>query len=111
MRMRIWVLAVCCLGGFTQCSLVNGQEQVRVLTDHVGYEAQSEKQGLVVGTPQDHPQKFSLIDTVTGLPVLSGNLTDAGQVHAWEGRKFWVADFSSWKKPGHYAIKTSTDKG
>jgi Glycosyl hydrolase family 9/Cellulase N-terminal ig-like domain len=111
MRMRIWVLAVCCLGGFTQCSLVYGQEQVRVLTDHVGYETQSEKQALVVGTTQDHPQKFSLIDTVTGQAVFSGSLTDAGQVHAWEGRKFWVADFSSWKKPGHYAIETRTDKG
>ncbi len=111
MRMRIWILAVCCLGGFTQCSLVHGQEQVRVLADHVGYEAQSEKQALVVGTPQDHPQKFSLIDMATGQTVLSGSLTDAGQVHAWEGRKFWVADFSSWKKPGHYAIETRTDKG
>ena len=80
-----------------------------VLVDQVGYETQSPKQALVLGTDRDHPQQFTLVDTSTGKTVLSGSLKPAGQVHAWGGRVFWTAEFSSWQKAGHYAIQTHTD--
>jgi hypothetical protein len=35
----------------------------------------------------------------------------SGPVNAWGKWVFWTADFSSWKKPGHYAIETVTDAG
>jgi len=82
-----------------------------VLVDQVGYESAATKQALIEGTPNDHPQTFTLIDAATGQTVLHGDLVVAGEVHAWDGRLFWVADFSSWQKPGHYALKTTTDKG
>jgi len=86
-----------------------GQQQ-KVLVDQVGYEARSPKQALVMGTPQDNPQQFSLVDVATSKAVLTGTLTPAGQVHAWNGA-YWIADFSSWQKPGHYLLKTKTDAG
>ncbi|HVW78700.1 MAG TPA: glycoside hydrolase family 9 protein [Alloacidobacterium sp.] len=79
--------------------------QVRVLVDQVGYEAMAPKQALIEGTSGDHPQTFALVDTETGQTVLDGKLTEAGEVHAWKGRVFWLADFSSWQKTGHYALK------
>lgn len=82
-----------------------------MLVDQVGYESAATKQALIEGTPNDHPQTFTLIDAATGQTVLHGDLVVAGEVHAWDGRLFWVADFSSWQKPGHYALKTTTDKG
>lgn len=79
-----------------------------MLVDQVGYETQSPKQALVLGTETDHPQQFTLVDSSTGKPVLSGSLKPAGQVHAWGGRVFWTADFSSWQKAGHYTIQART---
>jgi hypothetical protein len=106
---RIWmqILTVClwwscpfaCLG------------QLQVLVDHVGYETRSNKQALVLGTEQDHPQKFSLVDAVTGDAVMTGDLTHRGQVDAWGTRVFWIADFSSWQKVGHYAIQSQSADG
>jgi len=85
--------------------------QVTVLVDQVGYEAKALKQGFVLGTEQDHPQQFSLIDTATNKAVLSGQLMPAGEVHAWNGRVFWIANFSAWQKTGHYVLQTHTDAG
>ncbi|MGA8940989.1 MAG: glycoside hydrolase family 9 protein [Acidobacteriaceae bacterium] len=79
--------------------------EVHVLVDQVGYEVASQKQALVVGTEGDRPQTFSLINVDSGATVVSGALVADGQVHAWDGRVFWTADFSAWQKPGHYALE------
>jgi len=82
-----------------------GLGQIRVLVDQVGYEATGPKQGLVLGTRQDHPTRFSLLDSDTGKTVVTSALKPSGEVHDWGGRVFWTADFSSWQKPGHYALQ------
>lgn len=102
---RLWV--GCCIVFFTLACM----GQVSVLVDHVGYETRAPKQALVLGSEQDHPQQFSLIDAATGKPVLSGSLTPAGKVNAWKGRVFWTADFSSRQKAGRYTVRTRTDAG
>jgi hypothetical protein len=85
-------------------------QQLQVLVDQVGYEARAPKQALIMGTAHDDPQQFSLLDAASGKAVLSGTLTSAGQVHAWGGA-YWIADFSSWQKPGHYRLQTKTAAG
>lgn len=85
--------------------------QLQVLVDQVGYETHAQKQAFVLGTEQDHPQQFSLIDTVTRKTVLTGKLTSDGRVDAWGDRAFWTADFSSWQRDGHYAIETQSARG
>ena len=71
----------------------------------VGYETRAPKQALITGTARNHPQEFSLVDAATGKAVLTGTLTSASQVHAWDG-SYWIADFSSWQKTGHYRLQT-----
>ena len=64
---------------------------------------------LVLGTQQDHPSQFTLIDSATGKTVLTGDLKPAGKVYSWSGAwgdVYWTADFSGFKTPGHYAIQT-----
>ena len=78
--------------------------EVRVLVDQVGYETQATKQAIVEGNSEDQPQRFSLIDLETGRSVYEAGLQPSGTVSAWGNRMFWVADFSSWQKPGHYAV-------
>jgi len=82
---------------------------MHVLVDQVGYELHASKQALVVGSTQDHPREFSLIDSRTGVTVLRNDLVPAGQVNAWDGRVFWVADFSSWQKAGDYVLEVRTE--
>ena len=109
---KIILTLTCCLAVCVATLLAPaclGQQQ-QVLVDQVGYEARSPKQALVMGTPHDNPQQFSLVDVATGKAVLTGPLTPAGQVHAWNG-VYWIADFSSWQNPGHYRLQTKTDAG
>ncbi|MES2220822.1 MAG: glycoside hydrolase family 9 protein [Acidobacteriota bacterium] len=88
--------------------------QMHIVVDQVGYETAAQKQALVVadGNPgnQEGPQSFTLTDADTGKVVLTGAFKPAGQVDQW-GRTFWLADFSSLQKPGHYKIAATTKSG
>jgi hypothetical protein len=86
-----------------------GAAQVQVLVDQVGYEPKAGKQAIVEGTAQDHPGGFALIDAVTGQTVLQGDLKPAGEVVAWRGRVFWIADFSAWQKAGRFVLRIHSD--
>src|SRR5271156_4428996 len=105
--MWMQIVAVCFFGIFPFTCI----GQLHVLVDHVGYETRSTKQALILGTDKDRPQNFSLIDTVTGDAVMTGELMSRGQGDAWGTRSFWAADFSSWQKPGHYAIQVQSPAG
>jgi hypothetical protein len=84
---------------------------MRILVDQVGYETQAQKQALVQGTEQDHPEHFALVDDVTGKAVFKGELKPAGRVDKWSSRVFWSADFSQWSEPGHYKLQISNGAG
>lgn len=99
------------IGCFVGISPFTAMGQLNVVVDQVGYETRSSKDAIVVGTERDHPEKFSLIDTVSSRVVLTGSLTPNGQVDSWGGRIFWTADFSSWQVVGHYAIQIQSTAG
>ena len=85
------------------------QGQVRVLVDQVGYDLHAPKQAIISGTAQDHPTQFALIDADSGKTVFQGSLKSAGEVHAWDARAFWTADFSAWQTAGHYALRITAN--
>ncbi|NYF90493.1 glycoside hydrolase family 9 protein [Tunturiibacter empetritectus] len=85
--------------------------QLNVVVDQVGYETRAPKSAIVVATGRDHPEKFSLVDTVSGKIVSTGSLAPKGQVDSWGDRVFWTADFSSWRVVGHYAIEIQSAAG
>jgi hypothetical protein len=76
--------------------------QLHVVVDHVGYETDAPKIGLVVGTKDadEKPTTFTLLDASTGRSVFSGPLEAPGTVDRWSGQRFWRADFSSLRKAG-----------
>ena len=82
--------------------------QVHVLIDQVGYETVGQKQAIVSGSAQDHPQLFALIDVTSGERVFQAPLKPAGRVYAWGDRVFWMADFSAWQRPGHYELRVDS---
>jgi hypothetical protein len=95
------MLAACCAALCARPCLA----QVHVLVDQVGYETAAQKQAIVSSSGRDHPQLFSLIDVTSGEQVFEAPLKPAGRVYAWDDRVFWMADFSSWRRPGHYELK------
>jgi hypothetical protein len=83
--------------------------EIRVLTNQIGYDLQSPKQALIMGNKADPaPLTFSLIDTSTGKTVLNGKPISSGEVHSWTDMAFWTADFSSWRRAGHYVIRVTS---
>jgi hypothetical protein len=78
---------------------------MQVLVDQVGYETNAPKQAIIEGTAQDHPGGFALVDAGTGQTVLKGDVKPAGEVKAWSGRVFWIADFSAWQKAGSFLLR------
>jgi hypothetical protein len=96
-------LVVCCLLAFVPACL----GELHILVDQVGYETRSPKVALVLGGGEDHPEKFSLIDSTTGKTVFTGDLKPAGKVDAWGG-VYWTADFSTWRTHGRYVVETHT---
>ncbi len=89
-------------------SAQGGWSQVHVLVDQVGYETTAQKQAIIAGSDQDHPQTFALIDIESGKVVFEATVMPAGKVYAWQNQVYWTADFSGWKKPGHYALHVHT---
>ena len=96
--------------GLLACAML-GAAQTRVLVDDVGYETASAKKALIVGTEQDPPLRFALIDDVTGKTAVSSTLILNGPVDHWGGRIFWTADFTAWQKAGHYRVRAETATG
>ena len=78
---RLMRLSVFC---FVMLLSAVASAQVRVLVDHVGYEASGPKQGLVEVEAGDSaaaaPSRFVLQDAKTGKSVLVGALVAAGEV-------------------------------
>jgi hypothetical protein len=103
-QIRLWI-AILLVVAFS----IHAAAEIRVLVDDVGYELQSPKQAVIVGTRGDPaPRTFSLVDVDSGKTVMDGNLTLSGEVYAWSGMVFWTADFSSWRLAGHYAVRVSS---
>lgn len=85
-----------------------GTAQIQVLVDQVGYDAEAPKQGIIQGSLKDHPKRFKLIDAGTGKEVFEDAAVPGGEVKGWSGKVFWIADFTSFHKPGQYALEVDS---
>lgn len=78
---------------------------MRVLVDQVGYDSTAPKLALIEGTADDQPNGFALVDDSSGKVVFSGQLESTGSVDHWNNWRFWKADFSGWRTPGHFVLR------
>ena len=99
------VLAVACWG-----SAGIGQD-VKVLTNHIGYETGGPKRAVILGHAADSVTAFRLIDTSTGKTVLSGDTQKAGPVDEWKDWIFWTAEFSGLQTDGTFVLECTTNGG
>ena len=99
------ILSLCLLPFFAQ-----GQ-QLRILTNHLGYEATGPKHAVVQGKAGDGVTAFRVKDSQTDAEVFSGKVIQAGPVQKWKDWSFWTLEFDGVTKEGAYYIECTTNKG
>ena len=99
------ILSLCLLPFFAQ-----GQ-QLRILTNHLGYEATGPKHAVVQGKASDGVTAFRVKDSQTDAEVFSGKVIQAGPVQKWKDWSFWTLEFDGVTKEGAYYIECTTNKG
>lgn len=92
------------------CGAAHAQD-VRVLVDHLGYDAPSPKRAVVLARAEDVITAVSLLDARTGKEVLAIVPAKAGPVNRWGKGTFWTADFSSITAEGEYLLRATAATG
>ena len=93
---------------FCTCAVA---QDVKILINQVGYEADGPKRTVVLGHSSDEVGAIKVIDNLTGKEVLSVPAAKIGPVDQWQDWCFWSADFSQLTQAGTYSLECTTDKG
>jgi hypothetical protein len=84
---------------------------LRVLTNHIGYEAGGPKRAVVQGSEGDEIGSFAIRDAAMDATHLEGEAVDVGAVDRWREWRFWTIDFDEVDREGSYYIEISTPEG
>jgi len=107
-RLVLWVL-VCGLPFLFSAASFAGE--LKILTNHLGYEVAGPKHAVILGRAGDHVSDCSLNDNATDLKVLSVSPKDSGPVQKWRDWYFWTLDFDSFRTEGKYYLECSSAAG
>jgi hypothetical protein len=88
-----------------------GAGDIKILTNHIGYEPAGAKRAVIQGGPEDRMDRFKVIETGTGRVVLTGTLVSIGPVKKWKDWRYWTVDFSAVAQEGIYHIECSSPNG
>lgn len=85
--------------------------EVKILTNHIGYEPSGPKHAVVVGKTGDNISGCALKDDSTDQQVLSIPAKAAGPVLKWRDWYFWTLDFDSFSTEGKYRLACKSNSG
>ncbi|MBV8659026.1 MAG: glycoside hydrolase family 9 protein [Burkholderiales bacterium] len=77
---------------------------MKILHNHLGYEADARKTALIQASHALNVETFKLVDDATHAVVFEGPLLAQGAVARWRDWLYWAADFSAWTQPGRYRL-------
>ena len=86
-------------------------QEIKVLVNHLGYEKDGAKRGVILGRSGDEVTDFKVIEVSSEKKTLSGPIVKMGPVDHWKDWSFWVADFSSIQAEGTYLLECATSHG
>jgi len=86
-------------------------QTVKILINHIGYEASGFKRAVILGKQDDAFDAFKVLELATGKEILSGIPKSVGPVQKWKDWFFWTIDFSDVRQEGTYVIELSSPKG
>ena len=98
---------VCCFPCVAQLSA----SELRVLTNHLGYETNGPKHAVILGKSGDQITGCALKDNASDEAVLQIAPKASGPVQKWRDWYFWTLDFDSFATEGKYYIECSTNGG
>jgi hypothetical protein len=103
-KINLIILAIC-------SPILLFAQSVKIVTNHIGYEFDGAKKGIIVADSKLDISSFKLIDTKDNKEVYSGQPTFKGVVDKWKNFQFWTMDFSSFTTAGIYKLQASTTNG
>lgn len=83
-------------------------QSAKLVTNHVGYEYNKSKHAILMAESKVRAADFELVDAATGRKVYTGKIVYRGPVSKWKNWQFWTIDFSDYKTPGTYFLRTTT---
>ena len=86
-------------------------QSVKIVTNHVGYEADGPKKAIIVTDGTFAFSSFKLIDTKDGKEVYNGQPASKGSVNKWKNWKFWTIDITPYTVAGNYKLQVATPQG
>jgi hypothetical protein len=96
------------------CLLINQvvhAKDIKILTNHVGYDTLGPKRAVVQGYKENSITSFRVIEYETGKEVFSGIVNKTGPVQKWKDWHFWTIDFDEVTSEGMFYIECSSAKG
>lgn len=86
-------------------SSVMQAQTIKILYNHVGYETNEAKHGVILGHEKDEISSFIIRNSSTGNEVFSGVPEKVGPVDKWRDWHFWTIDFDQVNVEGSYIIE------
>ncbi len=109
MKWHLSLILVCSLPLMLSASSL--AHELKVLTNHLGYEVSGPKQAVVLGRASDSISNCVLKDDATDQQVFSVSVKAAGPVQKWRDWYFWTLDFESFATEGKYYVECSSQAG
>ncbi len=85
--------------------------ELKVLTNHVGYEAVGPKHAVILGHAGDNVSNCALKEEGSDRQVFSAAAHGAGPVRKWRDWNFWTFDFDPVTTEGKYYLQCATSQG
>ncbi len=85
--------------------------EMKVLTNHLGYETSGPKHAVIVGKASDSVSACVLKDEATDQVNLAITPKATGPVQKWRDWYFWTLDFDSFATEGKYYLYCATNAG
>jgi len=109
MKRHFSVFLVCCAVAILSASSSAGD--LKILTNHLGYEVQGSKHAVILGRAGDSVSNCALKDYSTDRVVLSIAAKSAGPVQKWRDWYFWTLDFDTFMIEGKYYLDCTSAAG
>jgi Glycosyl hydrolase family 9/Cellulase N-terminal ig-like domain len=104
-RSLVMLLLVCFLSTFSFTA------EVKILTNHLGYEPAGPKHAVILGKAGDRITGCSLKNYGSDEQVTDVAAKASGPVQKWKDWHFWTLDFDSYDKEGKYYLECATGSG
>lgn len=97
--------------GSLLCASQSSAGEIKILTNHLGYETSGPKHAVILGNRGDRVSSCALKDDTTDQAVLAVEPKASGPIQKWRDWYFWTLDFDLFAKDGKYYLECATNTG